>query len=63
VRSDRSWQLVVLIAGGAALVGAGIGAAASLAFAERRVGGVEDEVDSIERRVSELERGRTLEAG
>lgn len=63
MRSDRSWQLVVLIAGGAALVGAGIGAAAALAFAERRVGGVEDEVDSIERRVSELERGRRLEAG
>jgi hypothetical protein len=51
-----SWQAVVLVSATAALVGAGLGAAAALVFAERRVGDVEDAVDRIERRVSFLER-------
>jgi hypothetical protein len=51
-----SWQAVVLVAGTAAVVGAGIGAASALIFAERRLGGVEESVDGIERRVSLLER-------
>jgi hypothetical protein len=62
-----SWQAVVLIGATGALVGAGLGAAAALVFAERRVGEVEDAVDRIERRVSFLERlderVRRLEAG
>jgi hypothetical protein len=50
------WQAVVLISATAGLVGAGIGAATALVFAERRVGEVEDAVDRVERRVSVLER-------
>jgi hypothetical protein len=51
-----SWQAVVLIAATAGLVGAGIGAASALIFAERRLGDVEDSVDGLERRVGLLER-------
>jgi hypothetical protein len=62
-----SWQAVVIISGTGALVGAGLGAAAALVYAERRVGEVEDAVDRIERRVSFLERlddrVKRLEAG
>ena len=51
-----SWQALVLISVTAGLVGAGIGAATALVFAERRVGELEDSVDRVERRVSVLER-------
>jgi hypothetical protein len=51
-----SWQAVVLVAATAGLVGAGVGAASALIFAERRLGAVEDSVDGLERRVGLLER-------
>jgi hypothetical protein len=51
-----SWQAVVIIAGTGGLVGAGMGAASALIFAERRLGAVEDSVDRLERRVGLLER-------
>jgi hypothetical protein len=51
-----NWQVVVLIAGTSGLVGAGMGAASALVFAERRLGAVEDSLDRLERRVGLLER-------
>jgi hypothetical protein len=46
---------VGLIVGIAALVGAGVGAGGALMFAERRMGGVEDTLRSLEERVGRLE--------
>jgi hypothetical protein len=51
-----NWQTVVLIVGTSGLVGAGMGAASALIFAERRLGVVEDALDRLERRVGLLER-------
>ena len=45
MRPYDTWQAVVLISATAGLVGAGIGAASALVFAERRIGEVEDAVE------------------
>jgi hypothetical protein len=55
-RSSNPWQQVAMLAGVAALAGAGVGAASALVFAERRAGAQDRELESLERRVSTLER-------
>jgi hypothetical protein len=55
-RSNDPWQQVGMVAGLAALVGAGAGASSALVFAERRAGAQDREIESLERRVTMLER-------
>ena len=45
-----------MLAGIAALAGAGVGASSALVFAERRAGAQDRELESLERRVTMLER-------
>ncbi|MGI8781668.1 MAG: hypothetical protein ACR2L8_16135 [Solirubrobacteraceae bacterium] len=45
-----------MLAGVAALAGAGVGAASALVFAERRAGAQDRELESLERRVTTSER-------
>ncbi len=55
-RSNNPWEQVALLAAVAALAGAGVGAASALVFAERRAGAQDRELESLERRVTTLER-------
>jgi hypothetical protein len=50
------WETVAMIAGLGAFVGAGVAVGGALAFADRRVSGVEGTLESLDRRVSKLER-------
>jgi hypothetical protein len=65
--SQDPWQAFAVVAGMAALVGAGVGAGTALTWSERRVGRMHDAVESLERRVAVVEaltdRVRRLEAG
>jgi len=56
-------ETVALIAGLGAFVGAGVAMGSALFFADRRVSGVEDTVETLEQRVSRLEREKGLPAG
>jgi hypothetical protein len=53
---SNPWQNVAALAGMAALAGAGVGAASALMFAERRTGALDRELESLEHRVTTLER-------
>jgi len=53
---SNPWQNFAMLAGMAALAGAGVGAASALVFAERRAGALDREFESLERRVTMLER-------
>jgi Tfp pilus assembly protein PilN len=55
-RSNNQWEQVVMLAGVAALAGAGVGAGSALVFAERRASAQDRELESLERRVTMLER-------
>jgi hypothetical protein len=55
-RSNDPWQQVAMLAGIAALAGAGVGAGSALVFAERRASAQDRELESLERRVTMLER-------
>ena len=55
-RSNDPWQNVAMLAGIAATVGAGVGAASALTFAERRAAAQDRELDSLSRRLTTLER-------
>jgi hypothetical protein len=55
-RSNNSWEQVAMLAGIAALAGAGVGAGSALVFAERRASAQDRELESLERRVTMLER-------
>jgi hypothetical protein len=55
-RGNDLWQQVAMIAGMAALAGAGVGAGSALVFAERRAGAQDRELESLQRRVTMLER-------
>jgi hypothetical protein len=67
MKSNDPWQAFAMVAGIAALVGAGVGAGTALTWSERRVARMDDTVESLERRVGVLEaltdRVRRLEAG
>jgi hypothetical protein len=67
VGSQNPWYSFAMVAGMAALVGAGVGAGSALAWSERRVTRMDATVQSLERRVSAVEaltdRVRRLEAG
>jgi hypothetical protein len=56
-----------MVAGIAALAGAGVGAGTALTWSERRVGRLNDDVDRLERRLAVVEalteRVRRLESG
>jgi hypothetical protein len=54
--NNTPWEQVVMLIGIAALAGAGVGAGSALVFAERRAGAQDRELESLERRVSMLER-------
>ena len=62
-RQNDPLETVALIAGLGAFVGAGVAAGGALAFADRRVSSVEGTVESLDRRVSQLERERDLPVG
>lgn len=53
---SNPWQTMAMIAGIAAVAGAGVGAGSALMFAERRASSLDRELDSLERRVGLLER-------
>jgi hypothetical protein len=55
-RSSNPWEQVAMLTGMAALAGAGVGAGSALVFAERRASAQDRELESLERRVSMLER-------
>ena len=55
-RNDNPWQQVAILAGVAALAGAGVGASSALVFSERRASAQDRELESLERRVTLLER-------
>jgi hypothetical protein len=55
-RSSNPWEQVAMLAGMAALAGAGVGAGSALVFAERRASAQDRELESLERRVTMLER-------
>lgn len=59
-RQDDPWETVALIAGLGAFVGAGVAMGGALFFADRRVSGVEGTLESLDRRVSRLEREQGL---
>jgi hypothetical protein len=54
---------VALIAGLGAFVEAGVAVGGALFFADRRVSGVEGTVESLDRRVSRLERENGADGG
>ena len=53
---NNPWEQVAMIAGISALAGAGVGAGSALVFAERRAAAQDRELESLERRVTMLER-------
>jgi hypothetical protein len=53
---NNPWEQVAMIAGTAALAGAGVGAGSALVFAERRAAAQDRELESLARRVTMLER-------
>ena len=55
-RSNDPYQQVAMLAGIAALAGAGVGAGSALVFAERRASAQDRELESLERRLTMLER-------
>jgi hypothetical protein len=55
-RQNDPWENVALIAGLGAFVGAGVGVGGVLFYADRRVSVIESTVESLDRRVSRLER-------
>jgi hypothetical protein len=55
-RNNSPWDQVAILAGIAALAGAGVGAASALMFAERRATAQDREIESLTRRVNKLER-------
>ena len=55
-RSNDEWQQLLMFAGIAALAGAGVGAGSALVFAERRATAQDRELESLERRMTTLER-------
>jgi len=55
-RNNNPWEQVAMIAGISALAGAGVGAGSALVFAERRAAAQDRELESLERRVTMLER-------
>jgi hypothetical protein len=59
-RQNDPWENVVLVAGLGAFVGAGVGAGGALFYADRRVSVIEGIVESLDRRVSRLEREKGL---
>jgi hypothetical protein len=67
MRSNNPWYSFAIVAGMAALVGAGVGAGSALTWSERRMSRVSDTVESLERRVAVVEalteRVRRLESG
>jgi hypothetical protein len=67
MRSNNPWYSFAVVAGMAALVGAGVGAGSALTWSERRMSRVSDTVESLERRVAVVEalteRVRRLESG
>ena len=54
-RSNDPYQQMAMLAGMAALAGAGIGAGSALVFAERRARAQDRELESLSRRVTLLE--------
>jgi gas vesicle protein len=54
-RKNSPWDQVAILAGIAALAGAGVGAASALMFAERRATAQDREIESLTRRVNKLE--------
>jgi hypothetical protein len=55
-RSNDPYQQMAMLAGMAALAGAGVGAGSALVFAERRASAQDRELESLGRRVTMLER-------
>ena len=55
-RSNNQWEQVAMLAGIAALAGAGVGASSALVFAERRATAQDRELESLAHRVTTLER-------
>ena len=55
MRSNNPWYAFAIVAGMAALVGAGVGAGSALMWSERRVSHVDDSIESLERRVTVVE--------
>ena len=55
-RNNDLYQQMAMLAGMAALAGAGVGAGSALVFAERRAGAQDRELESLGRRVTMLER-------
>ena len=55
-RSNDPYQQMAMLAGLAALAGAGVGAGSALVFAERRAAAQDRELESLARRVTTLER-------
>jgi len=62
-RGNDPWETVALIAGLGAFVGAGVAVGGALFYADRRVSGVEGSVESLDRRVSRLERDNGVSGG
>ena len=54
-RKNSPWDQIAILAGIAALAGAGVGAASALMFAERRATAQDREIESLTRRVNKLE--------
>ena len=54
-RSNDPYQQMAMLAGMAALAGAGVGAGSALVFAERRASAQDRELESLARRVTLLE--------
>jgi hypothetical protein len=54
-RSNDPYQQIAMLAGLAALAGAGVGAGSALVFAERRASAQDRELESLSRRVTLLE--------
>jgi hypothetical protein len=50
MRNDNPWYSFAMVAGMAALVGAGVGAGSALAWSERRVSDMHASVESLQRR-------------
>jgi len=53
---NNPWEQVAMIAGLASLAGAGVGAGSALVFAERRAAAQDRELESLQQRVTMLER-------
>lgn len=53
---NNPWEQVAMIAGLASLAGAGVGAGSALVFAERRAAAQDRELESLQHRVTMLER-------